>query len=29
MKRKFYQENVDKEFESVVGTENEEERIDF
>jgi len=27
MKRKFYQENVDKEFESVVGTENEEERI--
>jgi len=29
MKRKFYQENVDKEFESVVGTENEEERVSF
>ena len=29
MKRKFYQENVDKEFEKVVGTENEEERIFF
>ena len=29
MKRKFYQENVDKEFEKVVGTENEEERVSF
>ena len=29
MKRKFYQENVDKEFESIVGTENEEERVQF
>jgi len=27
MKRKFYQENVDKEFETIVGTENEEERV--
>jgi hypothetical protein len=29
MKRKFYQENVDKEFETIVGTENEEERVSF
>ena len=29
MKRKFYQENIDKEFEGIVGTENEEERVQF
>lgn len=29
MKRKFYQENVDKDFEKVVGTETEEERQEF